>query len=188
MCWNSVYQRPIEMNVLNIHRVGEYQSGWLGGGNIDGCTGSWRRELISRDTAALERSHRVAADLITDPVIQTLVGVPALGPVTPVRLFAWRTEAPRPQPGLFAAVGAGKVETGILLTESPLVRVVLAVGGSVTVEADGQTGAVTAGHLGWRAGRVELTDGGMFVSIVLQVSQVTVSLPVTQPGLHHTFP
>ena len=74
------------------------------------------------------------------------------------------------------------------LTAILLVRVVLAVPGSVTVLADGQAGAVTAGRLGWRAGRVELADAGMFVTIVLQVSQVTVSLPVTEPGLHHTFP
>ena len=142
------------MNVLNVHRVGEYQSWRLIGRNIDGCAGARGREPISRDTAALERSHRVAADLITDPVIQTLIGVPALGPVLPVRLFAWRTEAPRPQPGLSAAVGAGKVEAGGFLTESPLVRVVPAVPDSVTVFAEGQTGSVTAGLLSWGAGGV----------------------------------
>ena len=176
------------MNVLDIHRVGEYQCWRLRWRKIDCRAGGWGRELISRDTAALEGSHRVAADLITDPVNQTLICVSALGPVGPVRLFAGSTEAARPQPGLFAAVRAGKVQTGSFLTESSLVRVVLAVRGSVTVLAEGQTGAVTAGRLGWRAGRVELADAGMFITIVLQVSQVTVSLPVTEPGLHHTFP
>ena len=176
------------MNVLNIIRVGEYESRRLRRRNIDGYAGGWWRELISRDTAALEGSHRVAADLVTEPGHQALVGVSALGPVLPVRLFASRTEAPRAQPGLTAAVSAGKVLTGGFLTESSLVRVVRAVLVSVTVLGDHQTGAVTAGLLGWRAGGVELTDAGVFVSIVLHVGQVTVGLPVTQPGLHHTFP
>ena len=102
---------------MDINRVGEYDGRRLRGRNIDGCTGGWRRELIARDTAAFERPHRVAADLITGPVNETLVGVSAVGPVLPVRLFAWRTEAPGPQPGLRAAVRAGKVLTGILLAE-----------------------------------------------------------------------
>ena len=109
------------MNVLNVHRVGEYQSWRLIGRNIDGCAGARGREPISRDTAALERAHRVAADLVTDPLSETLIAVPAAGPVVPVRLLAWRTEAPRSSPGLGAAVGAGKVQTGGFLTESSLV-------------------------------------------------------------------
>ena len=109
------------MNVLNIHRVGEYDSRRLRGRNIDGGARGWRRELISRDTAAFERSHRVATDLITGPIKQTLIGVSALGPVLPVRLLAWRTEAAGSQPGVRAAVRAGQVWTGILLAESSLV-------------------------------------------------------------------
>ena len=176
------------MNVLNVHRVGEYQSWRLIGRNIDGCAGARGLEPISRDTAALERAHRVAADLVTGPVSQALITVPAAGPVAAMRLFAGRTGATRPQPGLSAAVGAGELQTGLLLTERSLVRVVRAVPQSVTVAAGGQAGAVTAGLLGRGAGGVELADAGVFVPLVLHPSQVTVRLPVTEPGLHDTFP
>ena len=112
------------MNVLNVHRVGEYQSWRLGGRNIDGRAGGRGREPVPRDTAALEGAHRVAADLVTGPVSQALIAVPAAGPVAPVRLFARGAGAARPQPGLSAAVGAGELQAGGLLTETPLVRVV----------------------------------------------------------------
>ncbi len=195
-------EAAVEMNMLNVDRVGEEQRGRLTRRCIYRLAGGGRHQLVAGQARALVAAHQVRADLITGARHAALVGVHA---ERPCRLFARRAEALRPLPGQAAAVRTvgGRASSpaaphGHVLAERSLVRAVLAVHLLITMQLDGQTlGQIFAGDVTDRTGAASPTastaaTGGraqdrILVRRVLDGGGPAVLLAVAEPALHDAF-